>query len=133
MKRIFSKAVKNPGGAGVAMLQILERRLDNVVFRLGLAPSRSVARQLVGHGHILVNGRKITAPSYSVAVGNKISIRPESKNHPIFKDLALTLNKYEPPIWLNLDKEKTEGVMVGAPKDLEMLFDVNVVVDYYSK
>src|SRR3989344_1149030 len=123
MKRIFSKAVKNPGGAGVAMLQILERRLDNVVFRLGLAPSRSVARQLVGHGHILVNGRKITAPSYSVAVGNKISIRPESKNHPIFKDLALTLNKYEPPIWLNLDKEKVEGVIVGAPKDLEMLFD----------
>ena len=104
-----------------------------MVFRGGFAQSRDQARQIVNHGHILVNGRKITAPSYSVAVGNKISIRPESKNHPVFKDLALTLNKYEPPIWLNLDKEKVEGVIVGAPKDLEMLFDVNVVVDYYSK
>jgi small subunit ribosomal protein S4 len=133
MKNLFFKAIKNAGDTGVNVLQLLERRLDNVVFRLGFAPSRSVARQLVGHGHILVNGRKITAPSYRVAVGNKITIRPASRNHPIFKDLSLTLNKYEPPVWLNLDKEKIEGVMVGVPKDLETSFDVNMVVDYYSK
>lgn len=133
MEKLFSKAAKNPGVTGQMILQLLERRLDNVVFRLGLAPSRSVARQLVSHGHIIINGRKVTIPSFSVAVGNKIAIRPESKNHPVFKDLGTSLKKYEPPVWLNLDKEKVEGAVVALPKDLELSFDVNMVVDYYSK
>ncbi len=133
MKKIFIKAAKNPGITGNMILQLLERRLDNVVFRLGLAPSRSVARQLVGHGHIIVNGRKVTAPSFTAAVGDKVSIRPQSKDHPVFKDLASSLKKYEPPVWLSVDREKFEGTVVSLPKDLELSFDVNVVVDYYSK
>lgn len=133
MERIFTKAMKNPGITGNIILQLLERRLDNVVFRLGLAPSRSVARQLINHGHITINGRKVNIPSCTVAVSNKIAIRPESKEHPVFKDLGVTLKKYEPPIWLNLDKEKLEGTVVALPKDLELSFDVNMVVDYYSK
>ena len=133
MQKIFLKAAKKRGITGETIIQLLERRLDNSVFRLGLAPSRSVARQLVSHGHIVVNSRKVTIPSFSVVVGNVIGIRPASKDHPIFKEMAEAVKKYEPPVWLNLNKETLEGKVVGLPKDLETSFDVNVVVDYYSK
>ncbi len=133
MQKIFSKATKHRGVTGDTILQLLERRLDNVVFRLGLAPSRSVGRQLVNHGHIIVNGRKVTIPSFTVTIGDVIAIRSFSKDHPVFKDLANTLQKYEPPVWLNLNKEKLEGKVVSVPKDFDDLFDVNMVVDYYSR
>ena len=133
MKKIFLKAAEKRGVTGETIIQLLERRLDNAVFRLGLAPSRSVARQLVGHGHIIVNGRKVTIPSFSVVIGDKIGMRPASKEHPIFKEMTETIKKYEPPVWLNLNKETLEGKVVGLPKDLEMAFDVNMVVDYYSR
>lgn len=133
MKKLFLIALRNPGTTGETILQLLERRLDNVVYRLGLALSRSVARQLVNHGHILVNGRKVNKPSFLVKIGNIISVRPQSKNKFIFKDLSLTLKKYEPPVWLNIDKEKFEGRMITLPKDFNLPFDVNMVVDYYSK
>lgn len=133
MQRIFSMAAKNPGVTGNMILQLLERRLDNAVFRLGLAPSRSVARQLVGHGHILVNGKKVSAPSYLVKTKDQISIRTQSKNNPTFKGLPETLKKYEAPSWLRLDTEKQSGEVLALPKDFEVPFDVNMVVDYYSK
>ncbi len=133
MRRVFSKAVKNPGVTGQMMLSLLERRLDNVIYRLGMAPSRSVARQLVGHGHFTVNGRKVTIPSFLVKIGDKISIRPQSASHPLFGDLELTLKKYEPPVWLSLDKEKKVGEIKALPKETEISFDINKVVDYYSK
>jgi small subunit ribosomal protein S4 len=115
------------------MLAILEKRLDNVTYRLGLAPSRSVARQLVSHGHFLVNGRKTTIPSYEVKVEDVISIRPQSQKHPLFQELPVILKKYDAPVWLKLDVDKLEGKMVMQPKDFEMPFNVNLVVDYYSK
>ena len=133
MRKVFRSAAKNPGITGNMIIQILERRLDNVVFRLGLAPSRSVGRQLVGHGHILVNGRRVNIPSYLVKVKDKISIRTQSKGVAQFKDLAERLKKYEAPIWLRLDNEKFEGEVISLPKDMEVLFDVNMVVDYFSK
>ena len=133
MRRLFESAAKNPGITGVLMLQLLERRLDNVVFRLGFAASRSVARQLISHGHIKVNGRKVTIPSFLVKIKDVISIRSESSQHPVLKDLKEQLKKYEPPAWLTLGKEKLEGSMNGVPKDVEAPFDVNMVVDYYSK
>lgn len=133
MQKIFSAAAKNPGVTGNMILQLLERRLDNAVFRLGLAPSRSVARQLVGHGHILVNGKKVSAPSYSVKAKDQISIRAQSKENSTFKELPETLKKYEEPSWLRLDKEKKTGEVLSLPKDFEVPFDVNMVVDYYSK
>lgn len=131
--KIFHKAEKSPGVTGEMMISFLERRLDNVVYRLGLAASRSVARQAVGHGHILVNGRKVTIPSYQVRPGDLIAIRPQSKDHPVFKDLKINLEKYQEPSWLSLDKEKQEGTVKSLPKDFEIVFDVNQVVDYYSK
>jgi len=133
MRRIFSAALKNPAVTGNMIIILLERRLDNVVFRLGFAPSRSVGRQLVGHGHILVNGRRVDIPSYRVKAGDSIAIRPQSKTNLVFKDLAEALKKYEPPAWLALDKEKLEAKVVSLPKDYDVPFDVNMVVDYYSK
>ncbi|HEY4475800.1 MAG TPA: 30S ribosomal protein S4 [Candidatus Paceibacterota bacterium] len=133
MKKVFRQALKNPAVTGNMIVSLLERRLDNVVYRLGLALSRSVARQLVGHGHITVNSRKVTVPSYLVRAGDVIAIREQSKNNPVFKDLNISLKKYEPPIWLYIDKEKYEGKVVSPPKDFEVPFDVSMVVDYYSK
>lgn len=133
IKNLFKKALKSRGVTGARFLSLLEGRLDNVVFRLGLAPSRSVARQLVGHGHIMVDNQRVTIPSYQVKAGEVISIRPQSKEHPVFKALGESLKKYEPPSWLFLDKEKMEGKVISAPKDFDESFDVNMVVDYYSK
>jgi len=132
-QRIFEAAAKHVGATGEMLLKNLERRLDNVVYRLGLAASRSVARQLVNHGHIFVNGRKTNISSYRVEADDVISIRPQSKEHPVFKNLAETLKEYNQPVWLSLDKTKLEGKVLSEPKDLENLFDVNLVVDYYSK
>lgn len=133
MRKIVKEAVKNPGITGQMIMSLLERRLDNVVFRLGLAASRSVARQLVGHGHVVVNGRKVTAPSFQVKKDQVIAIRPQSKEHPLFKDLAVRFKAYEPPSWLHIDKDSFEGRVLSEPKDVETTFDVNMVVDYYSK
>lgn len=133
LEQVFSKAEKNTGMTGEMIINYLERRLDNVVFRLGLAPSRSVARQLVGHGHIWLNSRRVTIPSLVVRAGDAVAIRPQSRDYQVFRDLASRLKNYEPPIWLQLDKEKLEGKVVSLPKDFEILFDVNLVVDYYSK
>ena len=133
MRKVFQVASKNKGITGNMILTLLERRLDNVVYRLGLAPSRAIARQLVSHGHIHANARKVTIPSYLVKIGEVVSIRSESKGHPVFKELGETLKKYETPVWLTIDKEKIEGHVVGMPKDFEMPFNINKVVDYYSK
>lgn len=134
LRKIFTIALKNPGNTGNLIIQLLERRLDNALFRLGFAPSRSVARQLISHGHILVNGRKHTISSYAVRIGDKLAIRPQSQNNASLKELnAEGLKKFEPPVWLRLDKEKVEGEVVSLPKETEVPFDVNMVVDYYSK
>ena len=133
MRKVFESAAKHKGITGEMIINFLERRLDNVVYRLGLALSRSVGRQLVGHGHILVNGRKVTIPSYMVKANDDIAIRPQSKDHPVFKDLAERLKQYEPPIWLFIDKSQLEGKVISLPKDFEIPFDVTLVVDYYSK
>ena len=133
MKRLAKEAIKSQGVTGEVIMSMLERRLDNVVYRLGLAPSRSVGRQLVSHGHIVVNGRKVTIPSYKIRVNDLISIRPQSREYAMFKDLGESLKKYEAPSWLSVDAGKLEGKVVALPKDFETSFDVNMVVDYYSK
>ncbi len=133
MRRLFKDALKNPAVTGDVFMSLLERRLDNAVFRVGIAPSRSVARQLVSHGHIMVNGRRVSIPSYRVAVGDAITIRPQSATHSAFKDLKERLMQYAPPSWLSVNPEKAEGTVSALPKDFDIPFDVNMVVDYYSK
>ncbi len=133
LEKIVNKAFKKTGATGEAIVNYLERQLSNVIFRLGMASSRTVAKQLISHGHFLVNGRKVTISSYSVKPGEVISIHPRSKNILIFNDLSTKLKKYETPEWLFLDKEKIEGKVLSLPKDVEIPFDINLVVDYYSK
>ena len=133
MRRVVEKAIKTPSNTGPLIVSLLERRLDNVVYRLGFAPSRSMARQAVSHGHIMVNNRKVTVSSFQVKVGDTISIRPQSKDYNLYKNLSADLAKYEAPIWLALDKDKMTGKVASLPKDFEIPFDVNMVIDYYSK
>lgn len=133
LRRLFERAARNPGATGELFMRFLERRLDNVVYRLGFAPSRSVARQLVGHGHFFVNGRRVNIPSYEVRVGDTIMIRPASNDHALFRDLGSALKKYEPPVWLHTDGEKREGKVIALPKDTELPFNVNMVIDFYSR
>lgn len=118
-----------------ALIYFLEMRLDNVVFRIGFSPTRTGARQIVGHGHILVNKKKISIPSYKVKVGDEITIREESKKKGIFKDIASVFKKQESPVWISLDKEKFIGKIVGLPEsdNLKSIYNINAIVEYYSR
>ena len=133
MGNLFTEASKNPGATGEMIMMFLERRLDNVVHRLGFAPSRSVARQLVGHGHILVNKRRTTIPSYRIKLHDVVSIRPESATNKQFQDLPAQIKNIQMPVWLRLDPNKLEGEVIDRPKDFDIPFDLSLVVDYYSK
>ncbi len=133
LARIIKSAMKRTGTVSEIIVSELERQLSNVVFRLGLVSSRVIARQLINHGHFLVNNKNASSPSFAVRVGDIISIRPSSQKLLIFTNLSNKLKKYDPPEWLVLDKEKMEGRMLALPKDAEMPFDISLVVDYYSK
>lgn len=132
LRKIFKEAAKS-SAIGQAIISIIERRLDNVVFRAGLAGSRIVARQLITHGHILLNGKKNKIPSSVLKVGDNVSINPSSLSLLIFKDLPNSISKYNPPEWLEINKEKLEGKIKKLPLDIETPFDINMVVDYYSR
>ncbi|MCF7835847.1 MAG: 30S ribosomal protein S4 [Candidatus Marinimicrobia bacterium] len=125
------------GGAGIGanLIWYLEQRLDNVVFRLGLAKSRSLARQIVSHGHICVNGQKVTVPSFQVKKNDKITIRSGSLNKKIFADLDIYLKKYSPPTWMAFDKEKKTGEIIGnmSPSDVDSSVNLNSIIEFYSR
>ncbi len=133
LSNLFAKISHKAGNMIDNIIQALESRLDNVVYRLGFAESRSIARQLISHGHITINGRKVTVPSYSVRISDKIGVRNESKDHPYLKTMDERLKNYNVPAWLVLDLEKHEGAMLSKPQDVEVPFDINSVVDYYSR
>lgn len=119
-----------------AVFNFLESRLDNVVYRIGFAITRAGARQLVSHGHIFVNGKKVTIPSYSVGAGDEVGIRTQSSQKGIFKDLDIKIKKHETPAWISLDREKKLGKIVSIPGGSEQLFatfNINPIVEYYSR
>ncbi len=135
-KNYIQEALKGKGGDIISRLaEFLELRLDNVVCRLGLAKSRSLARQLVNHGHILVNGKKVNIPSFRLKKGDKISIRLQSADKKVFQDIDIYLKKYAPPAWLELDKEKKEGKVKGKPgaEDIEVKTNLNAIIEFYSR
>jgi len=117
------------------LIKSLETRLDNVIFRLGLADSRAQAKQLVSHGHFLVNGKSIDTPSYQVKKGNIISIKPQKIKKSIFQNLQTTLKKYKPPSWLELNVNKLEGKAIGEPSLEEAAppVEVSSIFEYYSR
>ena len=128
MRRLFRGKNKTE-----EILELLEKRLDNVIFRLGLADSRISARQLINHGHFLVNGKKVTTPSYLVRIGDKASLNANSRKLKVFDSLELKLKKNEPLKWLKLDKEKLIGELVDKPQEINLPFDLNLVAEYYSR
>lgn len=139
-ERMFAKYVKSildKAGANSpdTLISILESRLDNVVYRLGFAPTRQSARQMVSHGHIKVNGVKITIPSYAVHLGDKITIRESSLKKPLFAGLEEKLKAHAVPSWLSFDLAKKESKVQGAPKlnPIEVNFDPAAVLNFYSR
>lgn len=117
------------------LMERLESRLDNVVYRLGLAKTRRFARQVVSHGHILVNGKRYTVPSHEVRVGDVVSVREGSRQTGIFAPLNETYDGLGVPAWLSFDIKKMQGEIKGAPlsQPTERLFDVEQVLEYYSR
>jgi len=131
----FKKAEKLKGETGTNMLQLLESRLDNVVFRLGFAPTRPAARQLVSHKHFLVNGTIVNIPSYILKVGDTISVREKSKKMDIIlNSIRIIKGDIDLP-WLDLDKAKMVGTFINVPERDQMNLTVNeqLVVELYSK
>lgn len=131
----FEKASNKSGDAGKNFLRLLEMRLDNVVFRLGMASSRNQARQLVNHGHFALNGTKTDIPSCIVKPGQEISVRASSKKNPYFKQVAENLKKAELPAWLNLQKSEMSAKVLHEPADTDLPSHLNVqmIIEYYSK
>jgi len=133
LSRIFREAIATKRALGTTLVEFLERRIDNVVFRLGLAVSRGAARQLVTHGHIAVNGKKVTSPGFEVKEKDIITVREGSVANGSIASRRDLLKKYEAPVWLHLDPDKLEGRVLSLPKDVESVFEISLLVESYSK
>ncbi len=134
-RRFFAEAERLPGITGENLLVLLERRLDNVVYRLGFADSRAQARQLVQHGHIILNERKTDIPSCLVKEDDVIRWREASTRTEYYKQLAQSIDSKSVAGWLSLDKERLVGRVLSlpTPDDTEIKFEVAAVVEYYSR
>ena len=134
----FSNYVKDAmatksGSAADKLYEMLESRLDNVVYRFGLGSTRALARQIVSHGHLMVNGHRTTIPSYRLKVGDVIKIREGSKNKVLFQELPKKLKNYAYPAWLKFDAEKGEGEVIGKPVNSETFLNFNTMIEFYSR
>ena len=131
----FEKAARSKGVTGEVLLQQLERRLDSVVYRLGFGISRRQARQLVRHGHVAVNGKKVNIPSYQVSVGEEISIREGSRKLPILESAKEFAGHQNAPNWLQIDRDNFTGRMLSLPKreDIQLPVNEQLIVELYSK
>src|SRR3989344_1958398 len=120
---------------GEVILTYLESRLDNVVYRPGFTSTRAGARQMVNHGHIWVNGKRVTIPSYQVRVKAEIANRQGGAGKKLFMNFVVKKKKYPPPVWMDLDKEKRVGRMLARPTmdEFERMFNINSIVEYYSR
>ncbi|MGM0601886.1 MAG: 30S ribosomal protein S4 [Bacillota bacterium] len=134
-RNYFEAAENAPGVTGENFLSLLERRLDNVVYRLGFAVSRNEARQFVLHGHILVNGRKVNIPSYQVDVDDVISVKDSSRKSKRFKEVFEYNADFSNQEWLNVDLEKAEGTIVSLPEreDIDYPVEEHLIVEFYSR
>lgn len=134
-RKYYVMATKQEGITGQNLLQILESRLDNVVFRLGLANTRKEARQIVNHGHILVNGHKVDIPSYLVKPGDVVAVREKSKSSVRIKQIVEENEKRVIPKWLSMDKNKLEGrvLQLSDREDIDYDVEEHLIVELYSK
>ncbi len=134
-RQYFRRAIKARGVTGETLMQLLERRLDNVVYRAGLASSRSEARQTVNHGHVAVNGRKVDIASYLVSPGDEIVIRPRSLKMDRFKAMAEYLEGHTAPAWISLDPQNFKCTVLRLPErdEVDAPVDERLIVELYSK
>ncbi len=134
-RRYFKRAQRAKGVTGTNLLVILESRLDNVVFRLGFADSRSQARQLVRHGHFDVNGRKTDIPSFLVKPGDQISVREKNRSNGFFKERTQTMTDSKVPGWLSLNIAGLAGSVLAEPtrEDIDFTLNEQLIVEYYSR
>ena len=134
-RNYFIEATRQSGVTGEALLRSLELRLDNVVFRLGYAPSRAAARQMVAHGHFAVNGVPTNIPSYRLKIGDRVEVRESHKERELFKTVKETLRSHQAPEWLSLDAAKMAGSVLALPRRDQMPpeFNEQLVVEYYSR
>ncbi len=134
-RRYFATARQTKGMTGVTLLQILERRLDNVIYRLGLADSRPQARQLVRHGHFLLNGHNHNVPSYLVEVGDTVEVRQTSRGNRYFKNRVELLGERPVPDWLQFDAASLRGAILAAPQrqNVDIPLSEQLIVEYYSR
>lgn len=119
--------------ASEKLYELLETRLDNTIYRLGLASTRRLARQMASHGHFLVNGTKTNVPSYKLKVTDKVSVREGSKSSVLFQDVDKKLEKFPVPAWLSFNAGKLEAEIKGKPKKEDAFLDFNTVLEFYSR
>ena len=134
-RNYFEKAARSKGVTGELLLQQLERRLDAVVYRIGLGVSRRQARQLVRHGHVNVNGRKVDIPSFQVSVGDEVVIREASRKLAILEQAKEFAAHGNPPTWLEIDRDNYKGRVLALPKreDIQLPVNEQLIVELYSK
>lgn len=134
-RKYFEMAVRKKGVTGENLLQLLELRLDNVIYRLGLATSRPEARQLVRHGHFMVNGSRVDIPSYITKLGDKITVAEKSKSSPKIKSILENTSGKVIPKWLEFDADNLTGKIVTLPsrEDIDLPLKENLIVELYSK
>jgi small subunit ribosomal protein S4 len=133
--RLYGMATKVTGQTGDALKQMLEQRLDNVVYRAGFAMTRIQSRQFVGHGLFMVDGVRVTVPSFQVKPGQVITVRPQSKDSPVFGTIAAAHQKYTAPEWLKVDAGQLRAEIVSLPKPehAEQAIDMRQIVEFYSR
>jgi small subunit ribosomal protein S4 len=131
----YVKKVSNIKGVGTAekLYENLESRLDNAIYRMGLGASRRATRQMVSHGHFIVNNHRVTVPSYELKPGDIVKIREGSKVKKLFENLKDRLKDYNAPAWVSFDPNSLEGKILAKPKNIETFLDLNAVLEFYSR
>ncbi len=134
-RNYFERAARAKGVTGEILLQQLERRLDNVVYRLGFAVARRQARQLVRHGHVLVNGKKVNIPSFQVHAGDEVAVREKSNKLIVVENAKEFASHQPPPVWLEVDRDGYKGRVIALPKreDINLPINEQLIVELYSK
>jgi len=134
-RTLFKEANRKEGNTGAILIQLLEQRLDNVVYRMGFATTRRFARQLVNHRHILVDGKRVDIPSYRVKAGQKIEIREKSKNNPQIQRAIELTNQTGIVEWVDVDKDKLFGIFTRVPnrEEINIPVEERLIVELYSK
>ncbi|HZQ07768.1 MAG TPA: 30S ribosomal protein S4 [Anaerolineae bacterium] len=134
-RRYYADAARRSGVTGAALLQYLESRLDNVVYRLGFAGSRKQARQLISHGHFTVNGKKVSVASYMVKPGDVVAVAQGSRTSPYFAELEKELKSARTPGWLNVNAQQLSGSVLNLPsrEQIDTPLKENLIIEFYSR